>query len=946
MLDKGLQAPPIAIIGVAGIFAGAQNAQEYWDNILNKIDSLTEVPASRWNPEDYYDPDPSAPDKTYCKRGGFIPDIDFNPMEFGLPPNILEVTDVSQLLGLVVARDVLTDAGYGAGREFDRERTGVVLGVAGSQKLVSSLASRLQYPVWKRVLLSSGLSETDTDAIIEKIKLAYVPWEENSFPGLLGNVIAGRIANRFDLGGLNAVVDAACASSLAAVQMAVDQLGQGRCDMMITGGVDTDNSIMTYMCFSKTPAFSKNQASRPFDAAADGMMAGEGLGMLVLKRLADAERDGDRIYATLRGIGASSDGRFKSIYAPRPEGQSRALRRAYAAAGFEPATVGLIEAHGTGTPAGDAAEIAGLRAVFNHSNQRQQHIALGSVKSQIGHTKGAAGAAGLIKTALALHHKVLPPTLNVTTPNPKMDLEHSPFYVNSEARPWIRAEGAPPRRAGVSAFGFGGTNFHVVLEEYTLEQTAAYRLQKVAQPVLLHAPTTAQLLKASEATLTAITGSQAESAYADLTRTSRSISIPAAAARLGFVADSREEAVQLLQTAIAVLKKQPQAATWEHPRGIYFRQTGLAAKGNLVALFPGQGSQYLNMGREIALNFPPLRQTYAQMDARFSQDGLKPLSEVVFPIPAFDEPGVAAQEEALRATDYAQAAIGVTSAGLFRLLERAGFQPDFTAGHSFGELSALWAAGVLTDTDFFTLVKARGRAMAPPADPSFDAGSMLAVQGDLADIEREVAALPDIIIANQNSTKQVALAGPTAAIRQAQTVLEGRGFKATLLNVSAAFHTPLVSHASAPFAAAVQPVTFHPGRLPVYSNTTGEPYPAEAEAAKAVLANHILHPVIFKTQIERIYAAGGRVFVEVGPRRILTNLVIDILAGRPHVAVALNSSREKSSDRQLRDAAVQLKVAGVPLADIDPYALDNLTATPAPAVAGALASRERAAVAA
>jgi acyl transferase domain-containing protein len=466
----------------------------------------------------------------------------------------------------------------------------------------------------------------------------------------------------------------------------------------------------------------------------------------------------------------------------------------------------------------------------------------------------------------------------------------------------------------------------------------------VAQPVLLHAATPAQLLEACEATLAALTSPQAESAYADLTWGSRSVSIPASAARLGFVADSREEAAQLLKAAIGVLKKQPQATAWEHPRGIYYRQAGLAAMGNIVALFPGQGSQYLNMGREIALNFPPLRQAYAQMDARFIQDGLKPLSEVVFPVPAFDETTLAAQDDALRATDYAQAAIGVTSAGLLRLLQRAGFQPDFTAGHSFGELSALWAAGVLDDADFFTLVKARGRAMAPPADPSFDAGGMLAVQGELADIERQVAALPDVIIANLNSTKQVALAGPTPAIRQAQAVLEGRGFKATLLNVSAAFHTPLVSHASAPFAAAVQPVTFRMARVPVYSNTTGEPYPADPEAAKAVLANHILHPVIFKTQIERIYAAGGRVFVEIGPRRVLTNLVLDILAGQPHVAIALNSSREKPSDRQLRDAVVQLKVAGVALGDVDPYQLDHVAPAPAALQSAEGAPRDQAAI--
>ena len=355
----GLKTTPIAIIGTAGIFAESHDVAEYWDNILNKIDCITEVPPSRWSVDDYYDPDPSARDKVYCKRGGFLPDIDFNPIEFGIPPNILEVTDVSQLLGLVVTRDLLADAGYGnppGGRDFDRSRVGVVLGVAGGQKMITPLASRLQYPVWDRVLSSYGLPAAQVSEIIDKIKLAYVEWNENAFPGLLGNVIAGRIANRFDFGGLNCVADAACASSLSAITLAVSQLLERRADMMIAGGVDTDNSPFTFMCFSKTPAFSKADAPRPFDAEADGMMIGEGLGMMMLKRLADAERDGDHVYAVIRGLGASSDGRYKSIYAPRPEGQALALHRAYEDAGFSPLSVGLIEAHGTGTRAGDPAD--------------------------------------------------------------------------------------------------------------------------------------------------------------------------------------------------------------------------------------------------------------------------------------------------------------------------------------------------------------------------------------------------------------------------------------------------------------------------------------------------------------------------------------------------------------------------------------------------------------
>ena len=423
-----------------------------------------------------------------------MPDVEFDPAEFGLPPNLLEVTDVSQLLSLVVVKECLEDAGYGEGRETSRENTGVILGMVGmGSKLVTPLMARLQYPVWEKVLLSYGISAEDTQKIIDKIKLAYPNWEENSFPGSIGNVVAGRIANRFDLGGTNCVVDAACASSLAAIHMAIAELIEGRADMMITGGVDTDNSIGAYLCFSKTPAFSKGQNVRTFDKDSEGMMIGEGIGMVLLKRLADAQRDGDRIYAVIKGVGTSSDGRFKSIYAPRPAGQAKALRRAYVEAGYSPATVGLIEAHGTCTMAGDPAEFQGFNEVFSEGNPNKQYIALGSVKSQIAHTKGAAGVASMIKVSLALYHKVLPATINVKTPNPKLEIENSPFYLNTEIRPWIKPAGHA-RRAGVSSFGFGGTNYHVALEENESEQRGAYRLESVPQVVVLAAAAPEELL--------------------------------------------------------------------------------------------------------------------------------------------------------------------------------------------------------------------------------------------------------------------------------------------------------------------------------------------------------------------------------------------------------------------------------------------------------------------
>ncbi len=914
---------PVAIIGMASIFSQARNLQEYWDNIVKKIDTITDIPLSRWDKNQYYDPDPNAPDKTYCQRGAFIPDIEFDPAEFGLPPNILEVTDVSQLLGLVVARDALEDAGYGEGNPRYRESTGVILGFGGtSTKLFTPLITRLQYPVWEKALKSSGLSDADAQKVIEKIKASYVGWEENAFPGILGNVIAGRIANRLDLGGTNCVVDAACASSLAATRMAVSELIEGHTDMMITGGVDTDNSINTFMCFSKTPAFSKSQFSRPFDAEADGMLAGEGLGMLVLKRLEDAERDGDRIYAVIRAIGTSSDGRYKSIYAPRPAGQVKALQRAYAEAGFEPTSVGLIEAHGTGTSAGDPAEFQSLKEVFLDP-QRDQHgpqIALGSVKSQIAHTKAAAGSASLIKTSLALYHKVLPPTLHVTRPSPKMGIEDTPFYINTETRPWIQPADGRPRRAGVSAFGFGGTNFHVVLEEYQPENThQAYRVQSVPYSLIWSAPTPAELIKTLQATLSAWSADDGKKAFQNHAIASNRLVPGPAEARLGLVAEDVDEGQMLLKTALETLQGKPDDVAWENPKGIYYRRNGLETEGKVVATFSGQGSQYVDMGREIALNFPEIRQAFQTIDQHFTQDGKRPLSGLVYPPPAFTPADKEEQDKTLQSTEHAQPAIGAMSVGLFKLLSSAGFKADFTAGHSFGELTALWAAGVISEEDYFSLAKARGKAMAAPDDPAFDAGAMLAVKGSGEQVGALLKDFPDIILANWNSNTQVVLAGPKQAIAQIQDFLTSHGYSVVLLPVSAAFHTPLVGHAQKPFSQAIASVPFHAPKVPVYSNSTGKKHASDPSAIQTALSHHILKPVLFRDEIESIYADGGRIFVEFGPKSVITGLVHSILGDRPHLAVALNANPKKNGDRQLREAVMILRVAGLPLPDFDPY---------------------------
>ena len=887
-LNNSLRKTPVAVIGMSSLFADAKNVEDFWNNIIQAKDSITDVPENRWRIEDYYDPDPTVPDKTYCKRGGFLPDIDFNPMEFGLPPNILEVTDASQLLALVAARDAFEHAGYGKkSARFTAElkaKTGVLLGVGGGQKLITPLTGRLQYPIWEKALRASGVSEEDIPHIVDKMKKAYIGWNENSFPGMLGNVISGRITNRFDLGGINSVVDAACAASLSAVKMALSELVEGRADMMLTGGVDTDNSPFMYMSFSKTPAFSKSNKISPFSDKADGMLIGEGLGMVVLKRLEDAERDGDNIYAVIKGVGTSSDGRFKSVYAPRPSGQAHAMNRAYEEAGFDAKTVGLIEAHGTGTNAGDACELNSMGMVFGANNDQKQHIALGTVKSQVGHAKAAAGAAGLLKAVLALHHKVLPPTINVDQPSNKVDLTQSPLYVNTEARPWLT--NGNPRRASVSAFGFGGINVHIALEEYQSQPAQkAYRIHEPYKAVLLHANTSSELIQLCETHVSKLNTADKDIAFWELANQANT-AIPQQAARLGFIATDIDSAIENLTLAIKNLKANNNA--WEHPKGVYYRPNGLDTNGKVVALFSGQGSQYVGMGRQLVNAFPQLRATVHQQDILFAQkNNGQALSAKTYPIPVFNKEDGKVQQKELTKTQHAQPAIGGLSMGMYKVVQDAGFKADFVAGHSFGELTALWAAGVYDDTTFLSLAQARGQAMAAQS-PNADAGTMLAVKADYNRVNAAIQNLAGVKIANVNSNNQIILGGSKAAIGNAQNVLTQQGFSVIPLPVSAAFHTEFVQHAQQPFAAFVAGQTFQAPKIPIYSNTTSNPYPNAPQAIKEILQGQILKPVLFKQQIENIHQAGGRIFIEFGPKGVLCNLVKDILKGKEHIALAMH----------------------------------------------------------
>jgi acyl transferase domain-containing protein/acyl carrier protein len=882
-------AEPLAIIGIGCLFPGSGDFAGFWSGIVNKIDAVRDVPPSHWRAEDYLDPDPKAADHVYAARGGFLDPVAFSPAAFGVPPTNLEATDTSQLLGLVVAQQALEDCGYrvtggeGGAKTIDRRRVGVILGVTGTLELVIPLGARLGHPVWRRALHDAGVAPEVADDVVRRIADSYVGWQENSFPGLLGNVVAGRIANRFDLGGTNCVVDAACASSLGAVHLAAMELAARRADVVLTGGVDTFNDIFMFTCFSKTPALSPTGNARPFDAAGDGTVLGEGLGMVVLKRLADARRDGDRVYAVLRGMGTSSDGKGNAVYAPRKEGQVEALRSAYRDAGVTPDTVELVEAHGTGTRVGDATEVSALAEVYraDGNGRAGPWCALGSIKSQLGHTKAAAGAAGLLKAAAALYHKVLPPTIKVE--KPLESLEGSPFYVNTEKRPWLAAAGHP-RRAAVSAFGFGGSNFHCVLEEADPHKPGIDWAGEV-QVVALAAESVGALKDE-------IARWPAGEAWDDLCRRadqSRRQWRADAPFRLLLVLAREKPPPGDFAARVAQMLDQSAGKPFSRPaEGVYFGAGPPA--GTLAVLFPGQGAQYPGMLRDLACHFPAAQAVLASADGSFGEkDGLR-LVDFVYPRPAFTAAGRAAHEEALRETDVAQPALGAVSLGAWRVLEGFGVRADAFAGHSYGELTALCAAGRLAEDDFHALSLLRGRLMAR-AGAAGDAGGMLAVK---AREEQIVQALReeriDLVLANKNAPEQTVLSGPAEALDRAAEAFRRRKTTAVRLPVAAAFHSPRVESARAPFLEALGRVRLAAGRTPVHANSTAQRYPDEEQPARELLGNQLARPVLWVGQVEALHAAGVRNFLEVGPGGRLTGLVEAILPGRGAAAHALDPS--------------------------------------------------------
>ncbi len=875
---------PVAVIGMGCVFPKSSNLKKFWRLIFRGIDAITEVPETHWSPEDYFDPDPNKPDHIYCKRGGFLSPVAFDPTEFGIPPNSLEATDTSQLLGLYAAKAALDDAGYSHGKDFNHTKTSVILGVTGTQELVVPLSSRLGHPKWRKALEDSGIEKEKISEVMQRISDAYTPWQQNSFPGLLGNVVAGRICNRLDLGGTNCVVDAACASSMSAIHMSLLELYSGRSDMVITGGVDTLNDIFMHMCFSKTMILSPTGDAKPFSSEADGVVLGEGIGMAVLKRLEDAVRDRDNIYAVIKSMGTSSDGKSQSIYAPRAEGQAKALYSAYENAGIDPSTVELVEAHGTGTRVGDQVEFKALKDVFQSSASGSgDWCALGSVKSMIGHTKAASGSAGIIKAVLALHHKIIPPTLKIKQPDPGLGITDSPFYLNTQTRPWI-SHPDHPRRCAVSSFGFGGSNFHTVLEEHNSRKNQVSWDGSV-EIIALSADSGKKIAEALKDLQKKLTGNP--DAKAVLAAKTRNDFNPAQSHRITLILESPQKPGDLIEDTLLQLENNHGKTAW-NTRQAYYAST--PEPGKLAFIFPGQGSQYIGMGRDLICAFPEALEAM-ELAAR-NLDLPDNLNDLIFPKTLFTQKEQQAHETKLRSTDITQPALGAVCRALHNVLKRFNVKAEAACGHSYGELAALFAAGVIDKDAFLQLSFLRGRYMAA-ADKN---GAMLAVKAPIDKLDTLIRESNlDVILANRNSPVQGVLSGPADAIIAAEKICRKNKFRAIQLPVSTAFHSQLVKDAQKPFMKALEKIDLQRPGIPVFSNTSALPYPDKPDEAAGLLGRQILCPVDFIGVITNMYDSGVRTFVEVGPKTVLTGLVKAILKGREFTAIALDASSGKLS---------------------------------------------------
>ncbi|MFH0974431.1 MAG: SDR family NAD(P)-dependent oxidoreductase [Spirochaetota bacterium] len=932
----------IAIIGLGCYFPKARGIDQFWQNVLNKVNCITEIPKGRWDPAVYYSPDKNAPDKTYSKIGGFVDPFDFSILakKFKIPPMILNAMDVTQKFALLATSDALEDAGYG-NKEFDRSRTAVIIGnsMGGDKSDYSDFRvflNEVEYNLRNSPAFSRIDPATQNKIIEEsvyKLKSGILNITEDTMPGELSNVIAGRISNALNLTGQSITVDAACASSFASFQEAARGLRCHDFDMVVAGGTDYMMGPSPYIKFSKIGALSAD-GSRPFDARANGFVMGEGTGIFILKRVSDARRDGNKIYAILAGIGASADGKGKGITAPNPKGQHLAVSRALAEAGYGPETVQYVEAHGTSTIVGDLAEMEGLLSVWENKGIKNNSIGIGSVKSNIGHLKAASGSASIIKLALALKNKIMPPSINYETPNPNIAFGRIPFRVITDPTEWPKGIDGNPRRGNASSFGFGGTNFHAVFEEDTGDNgmpapvkyySGAELTQNESSPVIRgvqsSAPQTTvcdyshKRYELSEENNKKLHGEAiiiGGSSWNDINDRLASLKKEITGSsitmrdlfkrfnmqsnsmdyRLGIAAFSLDEFLGKFNSVPEGFENIKRRMVLKN-KGLFYGEHLLEKKkslGKICFLFPGQGNQYINMFKDLYNKYKVFKDTFDEAD-RIMYDFMgKGISDLFFQNDDISGSDLEAAEEMVQPTEITQPAVLAVDYAMFKLLRSFGINPDVAVGHSLGEYGALIAAEVMSFRDALYAVSARGKEL---ENIKWDEiGKMLSVSASTEKAEQLLKGITGYaIIANKNCNSQVVVGGEGKAVLQVMDKCKAEGIPAQLLPVSQAFHTRVLEPAGPSYRRTLENLRINSPKIDIVANLTGDYYP-KGENARGkiidILVQHISNPVEFMKSVQRMYSDGVDVFIEAGPKRNLSSFILNILDKQPHLSIATN----------------------------------------------------------
>jgi acyl transferase domain-containing protein len=887
----------VAIIGMDCVLPGACDLAQYWDNLVEGVDAISDVPAGRLNGRDRL---PAALTSLIpCNRGGFIPRaFRFNPLRFGIMPSIVPHGDPDQFLMLHVIAGALDDAGVAADAPA-RQHTDVIVGRGGyiTNKISelyyrSDLLGHLLHFLARRF---PELSPDELAQVAEELRSTAPGNDADSLTTSISNLTASRTANRLDLRGAAYVIDAACASALLAVEQGVQRLRAGLSDLAVAGGIFLCQTPTFWLLFTQLGAMSSAGRIRPFDRRADGVLIGEGAGAVVLKRLADAQRDGDRVYAVIKGVGTSCDGRDTHILTSSSRGQVAALQNAYADAQLDPATIGYLEAHGTATPAGDLAELRTIKQFYGRRGPHPSARAMGSVKSMLGHTMPAAGIAALIKTALALSNKCLPPSLHCDEPH--AELADAPFYVNRETRPWIHPRGRHPRRAGVSAFGFGGINAHVVLEEVP-ETTAEGVVSPLARPICVGGQRDSELVVFSADSVAALSTRldrvfhflatvATPPALADVAATTATEIDFAHPHKLALLCHDLDELSRVLTAVREQLATSPEPL--DETEQIYYSASADRPTGQIAGIFPGMGfpgliGNYPAHLMTLCRHVPEVRRLFdaAELRDEHREDPV-PTSLIFFPpslLPDEVQTQLRARIAAMKALDaehlnvapwernIAASCVTFTNWVSWRLLKRLEVPVDMLCGQSQGEIAAMCAGGIV---DFALVMPRLWQALA--ISPVHAATGRLAFIGVSEDrVAPYLHTHPNTAIAIHVAPQMLILGGPDAEVVEICEQLRTEGVITQVLPYPP-IHTPRVSAVREELTRLIDMnVEIRRPTVAVYSAITSDLFPTVDEEIRALAMSNLDRPVRFWQTVHRMYDDGARMFLQVGGGTLAANI--------------------------------------------------------------------------